>query len=108
MFTMRRIAMLLVALWGILHRSVIWGFRNFIGGMVSGVEEEGTRRGTTMCDAIERHCSGVEQAADPEDSVSGAEEPAGEGFSLFPFSPCLLRSYLQHVRVAVETMRNFA
>ncbi|KAH9536076.1 hypothetical protein CY35_17G087600 [Sphagnum magellanicum] len=46
--------------------------------MVSGVEEEGTRRGTTMCDAIERHCSGVEQAADPEDLVSGVEEPAGE------------------------------
>jgi len=105
---MRGIAMLLVALWGIFHRIVIWGFRNFIAVMVSGVEEEGTRPGTTMCDAIERHCSGVEQAADPEDSVSGVEEPAGEGFSLFPFSPCLLRSYLQHVRVAVETMRNFA
>jgi hypothetical protein len=59
--------------------------------MVSDVEEEGTRRGTTMCDAIERHCSGVEEAADPEDSVSGVEEPAGEGFSLFPFSPCLLK-----------------
>ncbi|CAM6038302.1 unnamed protein product [Sphagnum compactum] len=74
---MRGIAMLLVALWGILHRIVTLGFRNFIAVMVSGVEEEGTRRGTTMCDAIERHCSGVEQAADPEDSVSGVEEPAG-------------------------------
>ncbi len=42
--------MLLVALWGILHRMVILGFRNF-----SAVEEEGTRRGTTMSDAIERH-----------------------------------------------------
>jgi hypothetical protein len=31
-----------------------------------------------MCDATERHCSGVEQAADPEDSVSGVEEPADE------------------------------
>ncbi len=99
--------MLLVALWGILHRIVILGFRNFIAVMVSGVEEEGIRRGTTMCDGIERHFSGVEQAADPEDSISGVEDPAGEGFSLFPFSPCLLRSYLQHVRFAVETMRNF-
>jgi hypothetical protein len=105
---MRGIAILLVALWGILHRIVILGFRNFIAVMVSGVEEEGTRRGTTMCDAIERHCSGVEQAADPEDSLSGVEEPAGEGFSPFPFSPRLLRSYVQHVRFAVETMRNFA
>jgi hypothetical protein len=105
---MRGIAMLLVALWGMLHRIVILGFRNFIAVMVSGVEEEGTRRGTTLCDAIERRCSGVEEAADPEDSVSGVEEPAGEGFSLFPFSPCLLRSYVQHVRFAVETMRNFA
>ncbi len=95
--------MLLVALWGILHRMVILGFRNF-----SAVEEEGTRRGTTMCDAIERHRSVVEQAADPEDLVSGVEEPGGEGFSLFPFSLCLLRSYLQHVRFAVETMRNVA
>jgi len=100
---MRGIAMLLVALWGILHRTVILGFRNFIA-----VEEEGTRRGTTMCDAIERHCSGVELAAEPEDSVSGVEEPAGECFSLSPFSACLLRSYLQHVRFAVGTMRNFA
>ncbi len=100
--------MLLVALWGMLHRIVILGFRNFIAVMVSGVEEEGTRRGTTLCDAIERRCSGVEEAADPEDSVSGVEEPAGEGFSLFPLSPCLLRSYVQHVRFAVETMRNFA
>ncbi|KAH8936490.1 hypothetical protein BDL97_17G087800 [Sphagnum fallax] len=75
---MREIAVLLVALWGIFHRIVILGFRNFIAVMVSGVEEEGTRRGTTMFDAIERHCSGVEQAADPEDSVSGVEEPAGE------------------------------
>jgi len=105
---MRGIAMRLVTLWGILHRIVILGFRNFIAVMVSGVEEEGTRRGTTMCDAIERHCSGVEQGVDPEDSVSVVEEPAGEGFSLFPFSPCLLRSYVQHVRFAVETMRNFA
>jgi hypothetical protein len=105
---MRGIAMLLVALWGILHRIVILGFRNFIAVMVSGVEEEGTRRGTTMCDAIERHCSGVEQPADREDSVSGVEEPAGEGFSLSPFSPCLLRSYLQHVKFAEVTMRNFA
>ncbi len=100
--------MRLVALWGILHTIVILGFRNFVAVMVSGVEEEGTRRGTTLCDVIERRCSGVEEAADPEDSVSGVEEPAGEGFSLFPFSPCLLRSYVQHVRFAVETMRNFA
>jgi hypothetical protein len=105
---MRGIAMRLVALWGILHTIVILGFRNFVAVMVSGVEEEGTRRVTTTCDAIERHCSGVEQGADPEDSVCGVEEPAGEGFSLFPFSPCLLRSYVQHVRFAVETMRNFA
>ncbi|KAH8936496.1 hypothetical protein BDL97_17G088300 [Sphagnum fallax] len=75
---MRGIAMRLVAVWGILHTIVIWGFRNFVAVMVSGVEEEGTRRGTTTCDAIERHCSGVEQGADPEDSVSGVEEPAGE------------------------------
>ncbi len=95
--------MLFVALWGILHRMVILGFRNFVA-----VEEEGTRRGTTMCDAIERHCPGVEQAADREDSVSGVEDPAGEGFCLFPFSPCLLRSYLQRVRFEVDTMRNFA
>jgi hypothetical protein len=105
---MRGIAMLLVALWGFLYRIVILGFRNFIAVMASGGEEEGTRRGITMCDATERHCSGVEQAADPEDSVSGVEEPADEGFSLFPFSPCLLRSYLQHVRFAGEAMRNFA
>ncbi|KAH8936501.1 hypothetical protein BDL97_17G088700 [Sphagnum fallax] len=68
----------LVGPWGILHRIVMSGFRNFIAVMVSGVEEEGTRRGATVCDAIERRCSGVEQAADPEDSVSGVEEPAGE------------------------------
>ncbi len=87
---MTGIAELLVALWGILHRMVILCFRNFIA-----VEDEGTRRRTTMCYAIGRHRSGV-------------EEPAGEGFSLSPFSPCLLRSYLQHVRFAVEAMRNFA
>ncbi|CAM6003219.1 unnamed protein product [Sphagnum balticum] len=75
---MRGIAMRLVALWGIFHTIVIWGFRNFVAVMVSGVEEEGSRRGTTTCDAIERHCSGVEQGADPEDSLSGVEEPAGE------------------------------
>ncbi|CAK9211044.1 unnamed protein product [Sphagnum troendelagicum] len=77
---MRGIAMRLVALWGILHTIAILGFRNFVAVMVSGVEEEGSRRGTTTCDAIERHCSGVEQGADPEDSVSGVEDPAGEGF----------------------------
>jgi len=102
-------------------------------GIVSRVEEEGSREGRTSDDIIASHISGageaarevpvysVEQAhgdgptfdeadllADPEDSVCGVEEPAGEGFSLFPFSPCLLRSYVQHVRFAGETMRNFA
>jgi hypothetical protein len=74
---MRGIAMLLVALWGILHRMVILGFRNFYAAIVSGVEEDGTRRHTTMCDDIAPNCSGVEQA-----SVSGIEDAAAGSVSL--------------------------
>jgi len=63
--------MLLVALWGILHRILILGFRNSYAAIVSGVEEDGTRRHTTMCDDIARNGSGVEEA-----SVSGVEAAA--------------------------------
>jgi hypothetical protein len=64
-----------------LHRIVILGFRNFNGAIVSGVEEDGTRRHTTMCDDIAPHCSGVEQAA-PQASVSGVEDAAAGSVSL--------------------------
>jgi hypothetical protein len=78
---MRGIAMRLVALWGLLHRMVILGFRNFNAAIVSGVEEDGTRRHTTMCDDIAPNCSGVEQAA-PEASVSGVEDAGAGSVSL--------------------------
>jgi len=94
-----------------LHRILILGFRNFNAAIVSGVEEDGTRRHTTMCDDIAAHCSGVEQA-----SVSGIEDAAAGSdslsLSLSPFSTCSLRRYLQDEnrfrRFAVESIRNFA
>jgi len=112
---MSRIAMLLVALWGILHRILILGFRNSYAAIVSGVEEDGTRRHTTMRDDIARNGSGVGEA-----SVSGVEAAAAGSvslslslsLSLSPFSTCSLRSYLQDEkrfgRFAVESIRNFA
>ncbi|CAM6003221.1 unnamed protein product [Sphagnum balticum] len=93
---MRVIAMLLVALWGILHRIVISGFRIFSPVMVSGVEEEethqatasaaivsrveeeGSRQGTTSDDIIASHISGAEEAA-PEVPVSSVEQADRDG-----------------------------
>jgi len=69
--------MFFVALWGILHRILIFGFRNSYATIVSGVEEDGTRRHTTMCDGIARNGSGVEEA-----SVSGVEAAAAGSVSL--------------------------
>jgi len=69
--------MLFVALWGILHRILIIGFRNSYAAIVAGVEEDGTRRDTTMCDDIARNGSGVEEV-----SVSAVEAAAAGSVSL--------------------------
>jgi len=101
---MSGIAMLLVAVWGILHRILILGFRNSYAAIVSGVEQDGTSRHTTMRDDIARNGSGVEGAAAGSVSLSLS-------LSLSPFSTCLLRSYLQDEkrfgRFVVESIRNF-
>ncbi len=102
--------MLLVELWGILHRMVILGFRNFNAAIVSCVE------GTELVDTP--RCAMILRLTVPALNklqflaLKTQQLVQFLSLSLSPFSTCLLRSYLQDEkrfgRFAVESIRNFA